>query len=287
MKTFISIFFLIFHYSSFAQTKLPQKIMIIYYEGGDYRTEKIKGAFDSFDSLVYILKGNKYYKCTNYRKSFEVKDFIGDYAKKEGKPVKINSLRKYKKMFINKKIAKKNIETLLQYTNLSFYNTYEDTLQIDTVDRNIYYTMNPRNYILPKDFSYSYFGLDSVTFKYDCAYYKHKWKMEKDCNGLRDSLFLYKLLGNNRFTVTINSSSFVYMNIILYDEDKSIILSQRFSANQNIQWDLSHNEKLITSVHNPAINDLIYKMLPANFRHRKYLLDYKKKEKIMNMYFNR
>jgi hypothetical protein len=81
--------------------------MIIYYEGGDYRTEKIKGAFNSYDSLVYILKGNKYYKSTKYSKSFEVKDFIGDYAKKEGKPVKINSLRKYKKCLLIKKWLKR------------------------------------------------------------------------------------------------------------------------------------------------------------------------------------
>ena len=75
------------------------------------------------------------------------------------------------------------------------------------------------------------------------------------------------------------------MNIIIDDEDKSIILSQRFSSNENIQWCLYHNEKLITNVHNPAINDVIYKMLPINFRKRKCLLDYKDKEVIMRKYF--
>lgn len=111
--------------------------------------------------------------------------------------------------------------------------------------------------------------------------------MEKDCNGLRESLFLYELLGSNRFTVTINSSSLIYMDIIIYDKDKSIVLSQRFSSNQNIQWYLYYNENLITNVHNPAINNLTYKILPINFKNKKQLLDYKNKEKIMNMYFDK
>lgn len=285
MKTYYFAIFMLTYFSIYAQIELPHKIIIQYYEGGDYRKDEIKGSYSYKDSLVYTLSKTKKYVGASRIAQFDIYDFIGKYAEVAKKMVHIKELSRKKNKHKKKPIATKDILDLMALSKQSIYHVIADTLEIDTTDIGINYTMSGLPYRIPKDFSYSYYDLDSTKFNCRCEAYKKKMKIEKSCEPL-DSLFLYKLLGSDKGMIRFISSYMSYIEVVMYFDKETLTFIQREPCQQNIKWQIAADEKQMNDVYNPKINDIVAKIVPKTFPKRTCLQDYKDKKAIFDIYFN-
>lgn len=285
MKIYYFAIFIFAYFAISAQTELPHKIIIQYYEGGDYRKDEIRGSYSYKDSLVYTLSKSKKYVGASQIEKFDIYDFIGKYAELARKKVHIKELSHKKNKYKKKQIATKNILDLMALSKQSIYHVIADTLAIDTTESSINYTLSGLPYRIPKDISYSYYDLDSTKFNCRCEAYKKKMKIDKPRQPL-DSLFLHKLLNCDNGVVRFISSYMSYIEVVMYFNKETLTFIQREPCLQNIKWQIATAEKEMNDVYNPKINDIVAKIVPKTFSKKNCLRDYKDKKVIFDTYFN-
>lgn len=272
LKTIIFLFTFSIPLKVYSQIELPNSIEIIYYIGGDYREDTIKGAYSDKDSVTLnISKDKKSYLSKRSTHIHEIRPFYGDKFQSN-----INPNSKITR-FINTAIKSSEIERLIQLIDKKNYVKY---ISIDTIRFDSTY--------IPRDFSLKYYDIDTSNFSILFQYYEQESNRENNSNLNRnthpDSIQYDKLLQNlielsiEDFYVTSYLSN---ISVKLIYEEESIKLFQDYPGEFNTEWSITNSEtKSKINILNPKINEIISKILPSKFSRNYRLLKFRDKESI-------
>ena len=271
-----------------SQTQLPDSIIVVYYIGGDYRDDNIRGAFDDKDSLTLkYIKESKSYESKTSTHYHEIYPYENDEFQQN-----INLEPKLIR-YSNIEVKEKNILTLLKMKDIENYQQHVviDTFWSNSDTQKEFLIFSDTIYI-PEDFSISYYGIDSNYVQHFCEYYENKlidedyfYKSKGRCEGrFRSEELLGWLIELGMEDISV-SSYVSYVSILLKYGERTIEYFQSYPGEFETEWTISSskNDSEI-KILNPRINDIISEMLPSYFSRKSKLLEYSDKESIINLY---
>ena len=271
MKKLTWLFLLGFYGLCQAQNGLPEKIVIVYRSGGDYRYHGYTGMTNVKDSVNYILSsdGTFYNSDQIFHENHKYVFMDGKRTDREENPV-WKSTSGYL-------ADTKNVRHLLALLDTARYDKYELNVPSGEEKRE-----NVRSGYRHKEYGWADYGLPENDDCL-CGYYRERIREEIDRVTFQyncgDSARKAAVLAEWMFLNTGNSfmsGSFWALYVDVYFGDKPIRISQVYNGGLNVSWNFIFDDNnTVKKVLSPGLNLAVYRLLPTGFKVKESLLEYK------------